>query len=97
MWITQFNMQPTEECACEEEVNQRFNGLFCPKPWSCSWHCADKRFRKQEGECEGNRVYHCARNLDQNLPTIPRGQPYIEACAPAILCPPGIYRQHGSF
>ena len=53
-----------------------------------------------DGECEGDRVYHCARNYtDKNLPdpTLPRGYAYIEACARDITCRTGIKRRHGSF
>ena len=70
----------TETCRVE---NVQFNGT-CPVPGSCSWQCAAERFKRVYGECEGDRVYHCARNYtDKNLLdlSLPRGHAYIEACA----------------
>ena len=77
---------------CHNE-NAQFNGT-CPKPVSCSWQCSAMRFRQQQGECEGDRVYHCARNYtDENLidRTQPRGFAYIEACAREVTCRKGAF------
>ena len=88
-WITPTEAPPVMNCKgqCHNE-NAPFNGT-CPKPGLCSRQCAALRFKQKYGECEGDRVYHCARNFtDINLIdwTQPRGFAYIEACAREVLC-----------
>jgi len=76
---------------CENEKDNTFKGQ-CPKAASCSWMCSVERFKRTKGTCEGDRVYHCARNYtDKNLldPKLPRGFKYIEACARNVVCSAG--------
>jgi len=97
MWMSSLTtcVEATDKCrqTCLKEMNNTFNGN-CPTPESCNWQCAAERFERIYGKCEGDRVYHCARNYtDKNLldPSLPRGYAYIEACAKNILCATGTY------
>ena len=85
---------PPEECRrqCIGEKHKVFDG-HCPIPGTCSWHCAATRFELENGDCVGNRIYHCARNytyLTVRHISLHGPFEFMEACAQEKVCPAGI-------